>query len=92
MTGDERPPPVQPGQATKEHYAHTKPGSCALLAAIAPRTGRWIGKATHRRAMAEHTRFRQARAAQYPDAVNVRVVQDALTTHPLRASYTFACR
>ncbi len=88
LIGDERSPlPMQPGHVKKEHYASLKHGSCAVLAAIEPPTGRRIGMVTPQRTMAEYTQFCQALAAQYPDAVKIRVVQDNLHTHHPRALY-----
>ncbi len=88
LIGEERAPlPMQPGQVQKEHYAYTKHGSCALLAAIEPLTGRRIAVVTPQRTMKEYTEFCQHLAAAYPDAVTIRLVQDNLNTHHPRAFY-----
>ena len=88
LIGDERAPlPMEPGQVQKEHYAYTKHGSCALLAAIEPLTGRRIAMVTPQRTMLEYTQFCQRLAAAYPDAVKIRLVQDNLNTHHPRAFY-----
>ena len=38
------PIPVQPGKVRKAHSTYEKRGSCALLAAIEPLTGRRLGQ------------------------------------------------
>lgn len=89
LLGDVLPPvPMAPGRVKKEHYAYAKHGSCALLAAIEPLTGRRIAVVMPQRTMKEYTEFCQQLAAAYPDAVKIRLVQDNLNTHHPRAFYT----
>lgn len=88
LIGEERSPlPMEPGHVQKEHSAYTKHRSCALLAAIEPRTGRRIAMVTPQRTMLEYTQLCQRLAAAYPDAVKIRLVQDNLNTHHPRAFY-----
>jgi hypothetical protein len=81
------PEPLQTGQLRKEHYAYTKHGSCSLLAAIQPLTGYRLGQLHERRTKKEYTQFMQALAADFPEALKVRVVQDNLNTHDVSAFY-----
>jgi hypothetical protein len=81
------PQPMQPGKARKQHYAYEKLGSCALLAAIEPLTGRRLGQVHPQRTKREYMVFCQALAAQYPDAIKIRLVQDNLNTHNASAFY-----
>jgi hypothetical protein len=81
------PQPMQPGKVRKEHYAYEKLGSCALLAAIEPLTGRRLGQVHPQRTKREYMVFCQALAAQYPDAIKIRLVQDNLNTHNASAFY-----
>jgi hypothetical protein len=81
------PQPLQPGKVRKEHYAYEKLGSCALLAAIEPLTGRRLGQVQLQRTKREYTLFCQALAAMYPDAITIRLVQDNLNTHNASAFY-----
>ena len=81
------PVPMQSGKVRKEHYTYEKLGSCALLAAIEPLTGRRLGQVHAQRTKREYTLFCQALAAQYPDAVKLRLVQDNLNTHNASAFY-----
>src|SRR5439155_18866442 len=75
------PQPMQPGKPRKEHVTSAKFGACALLAAIEPLTGQRLGQVHAQRTKREYTQFCQARAAQYPDAITIRLVQDNLNTH-----------
>jgi hypothetical protein len=78
---------LQPGQVRKEHYAYAKLGSCALLAAIEPLTGRRLAQVSAQRTYQEYTQFCQTVAAAYPEAVKIRLVQDNLNTHTPAAFY-----
>ena len=81
------PRPMQPGKVRKEHYTYEKLGSCALLAAIEPLTGRRLGQVHPQRTKREYTLFCQALAAQYPDAIQIRLIQDNLNTHNASSFY-----
>jgi hypothetical protein len=81
------PVPMQKGKPRKQHYAYEKFGSCALLAAIEPLTGRRLGQVHARRTKREYTLFCQALAAQYPEAAKIRLVQDNLNTHNASSFY-----
>jgi hypothetical protein len=88
LIGDEVDPlPLQSGQVRKEHYAYEKNGSCALLAAIEPLTGRRIAQVYPRRTKKEYSLFCQAVAASYPKAKKIRLVQDNLNTHNASSFY-----
>jgi len=88
LIGDRiEPIAMQTGQTRKEHYAYEKLGSCALLAAIEPLTGKRLAQVHPRRTKREYTIFCQALAAMYPKAVKIRLVQDNLNTHDTSAFY-----
>lgn len=88
LIGEQRSPlPMQVGQPRKEHYAYEKHGSCALLAAIEPLTGKRLAQVHERRTKREYTLFCQALAAAYPNATKIRLVQDNLNTHNASAFY-----
>lgn len=78
---------LQTGRVRKEHYAYEKHGSCALLAAIEPLTGNRFAQVHAQRTKREYTQFCQALAAQYPEAIKIRLVQDNLNTHDISAFY-----
>lgn len=81
------PLPLQAGQVGKEHYAYTKHGSCALLAAIEPLTGKRLAEVYPQRTMLEYAHFCQAIVARWPEAQTIRLVQDNLNTHSTAAFY-----
>jgi len=88
LIGDKvEPLALQTGKVRKEHYAYEKLGSCALLAAIEPLTGKRIAQVHVRRTKREYALFCQALAAAYPEAVKIRLVQDNLNTHDTSAFY-----
>ena len=88
LIGDRIEPRImQTGQVRKEHYAYEKHGSCALLAAIEPLTGFRLAQVHPQRTKKEYTLFCQALAAQFPQAIKIRVVQDNLNTHDVSAFY-----
>lgn len=78
---------LQTGQVRKEHYAYEKLGSCNLLAAIEPLTGRRLAQVHARRTKREFTLFCQELATAYPDASKIRLVLDNLNTHTISAFY-----
>lgn len=78
---------LQSGQLRKEHYAYEKLGSCALLAAIEPLTGKRVAHLQGQRTKKEFSLFCQAIAAAYPGAKRIRLVLDNLNTHDKSAFY-----
>ena len=88
LIGDRiEPLSMQTGQVRKEHYAYEKLGSCALFAAIEPLTGFRLAQVHRRRTKKEYTLFCKALAAEFPDAIKIRLVQDNLNTHDVSAFY-----
>lgn len=88
LIGDKvEPLALQSGQVRKEHYAYEKLGSCALLAAIEPLTGKRLARVYAQRTKKEFTRFCQALAAAYPEATLIHLVLDNLNTHNASAFY-----
>lgn len=75
------PLPLQTGQVAKEHYAYSKHGSCALLAAIEPLTGKRLAEVYPRRSKKEYTEFCQAIVERWSEAQTIYLVQDNLNTH-----------
>ena len=75
------------GQVKKQHYEYEKNGSCNLLAAIEPLTGKRIAKVYTQRRKIEYAEFMQIVASHFPDAKKIRVVQDNLNTHNASSFY-----
>jgi hypothetical protein len=78
---------MQSGRPRREHYTYEKLGSCALLAAIEPLTGCRLAQVHEHRTKKEYTTFCQALAAAWPQAIQIRLVQDNLNTHNASAFY-----
>jgi hypothetical protein len=78
---------MKAGQAARQHYAYEKNGSCALLMAIEPKTGKRLARVYDRRTKRDYARFMKELAASYPQAEKIRVVQDNLNTHNSSAFY-----
>jgi transposase len=78
---------LQSGEIRKEHYAYEKLGSCALLAAIEPLTGKRYAQVYTQRTKKEFTRFCQLLASKYPEASTIHLVLDNLNTHNASAFY-----
>lgn len=78
---------MKAGQAARQHYAYKKNGSCALLMAIEPKTGRRLGRVFDRRTKRDYAQFMKELAESYPEAKKIRVVQDNLNTHSTSAFY-----
>jgi len=88
LIGEELAPlALKSGKVRKEHYAYVKNGSCALLVAIEPLTGKRLAQVHPQRTKKEYTLFCQALAALYPEATKIRLVQDNLNTHNASAFY-----
>ena len=78
---------MRKGEIAKQHYEYDKLGSCALLAAIEPLTGRRLGQVYERRTKREFSEFCQALSAAYPEARRIRLVLDNLNTHNASSFY-----
>ena len=88
LIGDKvEPTAMQTGKVKKEHYAYEKHGSCALLAAIEPLTGKRLAQVHEQRTKKEYCLFMQALAKMYPEAIKIRLVQENLNTHNFSSFY-----
>ena len=79
--------PMTTGKVAKEHYAYEKNGSCTLLAALEPLTGKRLALVRTQRTKKEYTEFCQALVAAWPEAKKIRLVQDNLNTHNASSFY-----
>lgn len=78
---------MAPGKVKKEHYAYEKHGSCSVLAAIEPLTGKRLAHVRERRRKKEFALFFYDLSQQYPQAKQIKVVLDNLNTHTPAAFY-----
>lgn len=78
---------LKAGQVRKEHYEYEKNGSCCLLLAIEPLTGKRIAGVYDQRRKVEYAEFMQLLATHFPKAEKIRVIQDNLNTHNYSSFY-----
>lgn len=78
---------LKPGQVRKEHYEYEKNGSCCLLLAIEPLTGKRIAVVYDQRRKVEYAEFMQMVATHFPKAEKIRLIQDNLNTHNCSSFY-----
>jgi DDE superfamily endonuclease len=80
---------MQSGSPAKENYAYSKHGSCCILAAIEPKTGKRLAHVRKQRRCQEFAIFMKNLAANYEEAEKIIVVLDNLNTHNFSAFYQF---
>lgn len=68
-------------------YEYERGGTCSLLVAFEPLTGRRLVETSHQRTKADYCRFMQRVAAHYPQAEKIVLVQDNLNTHNASSFY-----
>ena len=78
---------VKPEQVRKQHYEYTKNGSCCLLLAIEPLTGKRIAMVYDQRRKIEYADFMQLLVSHFPKAEKIRLIQDNLNTHNSSSFY-----
>lgn len=76
---------LQRGKVARRQYASVKLGSCGLLAALEPRTGKRVAHIFAQRRKREYAWFLPTLAEAYPKAETIRLVQDNLNTHSASA-------
>jgi len=78
---------MQPGQVAKQNYAYSKHGSCCVLAAIEPLTGKRFAQVRAQRKKKEFALFIKQLCTLYPNAERIKIVLDNLNTHGYAAFY-----
>jgi len=78
---------MEPGKVAKENYSYSKHGSCCVLAAIEPLTGKRIVHVREKRRKKEFALFIKFLVEQYPNAELITIVLDNLNTHGKSALY-----
>jgi DDE superfamily endonuclease len=78
---------MKAGQVARQHYTYEKNGSCVLLMAIEPQTGKRLAQVHAQRTKREYAIFMKELAARYPDAKKIGVIQDNLNTHNSSSFY-----
>lgn len=78
---------MEKGRVARENYSYSKHGSCSVLAAIEPLTGKRLVHVRRRRRKVEFAHFMKELAESYPEAEKIRVILDNLSTHSYGAFY-----
>src|SRR5438270_11064080 len=75
------------GQPKRFDYEYARHGSCSLLVAFEPLTGRRLVETSRQRTKADYCRFMQRVDALFPQAEKIRLAQDNLNTHTAGSFY-----
>ena len=75
------PMPMEPAQPKREDYHYKRNGVVSLFIAFEPLTGQRIVEVRDRRTKVDCAHFLNKVAQHYPNAIQIRVVQDNLNTH-----------
>jgi hypothetical protein len=81
------PLPMTAGKPKRIDYEYKRGGTCSLLVAFEPLTGRRIVETSHQRTKVDYCRFMQRVAASFPQAEKIVLVQDNLNTHNASSFY-----
>ncbi len=81
------PLPMRVGQPKRFDYEYERHGTCSLLVAFEPLTGRRLVEVSKRRTKADYCRFMQRVTTMYPTAEKIVLVQDNLNTHNASSFY-----
>lgn len=88
LIGDRiEPKPMKSGSVAKENYSYTKHGSCCVLAAIEPLTGRRIVHIKEQRRKIEFAEIMKEIVENYPKAQKIKIILDNLNTHNTSSFY-----
>lgn len=82
---------MKSGQVAKENYAYSKHGSCNVLAAVEPKTGKRLVHVRRKRRKKEFAIFMRYLAKEYPNAQKIIVILDNLNTHNFSSFYQEFC-
>ena len=75
------PTSMEPGKVKRENYHYKRNGTCCVLLAIEPLTGKRIAGVSLRKTKADYARFMKKLSKAYPKAEKITLVQDNLNTH-----------
>lgn len=76
-----------PGRTARHDYHYKRNGTCAILLAVEPLTGKRIVEVSTRKTKADYARFMNKLVKSYPNAKKIILVQDNLNTHDASSFY-----
>jgi len=75
------PIPMKSGRVERQDYHYVRHGTCAVLMAVEPLSGRRIAEVSKQKTKIDYARFMKHLASRYPSAEKIVLVQDNLNTH-----------
>jgi hypothetical protein len=82
------PIPMEPGKPKREDYEYSRNGTCCIFIAFEPLAGKRIIRVRKHRTKEDYAQFMKELIQQYPEAENIRLVQDNLNTHTPGSFYS----
>ena len=81
------PLPMKVGKTKRIDYEYKRGGTCSLLVAFEPLTGKRLVETSKQRRKADYCRFMQRVSKMFPQAEKIMLVQDNLNTHHAGSFY-----
>ena len=75
------PMPIKPGQPKREDYHYERNGTCVVLLAVEPLSGRRIVDVREQKTKKDYASFMKRVAQEYKKAEKIVLIQDNLNTH-----------
>lgn len=75
------PIPMKPGKPERQDYHYKRNGTCVVLLAVEPLSGKRIVDVTKQKTKKDYAQFMKKVEEQYPEADKVILIQDNLNTH-----------
>lgn len=75
------PIPIKPGQPKREDYHYERNGTCVVLLAVEPLTGKRIVDVREQKTKKDYAAFMKRVAQEYQQAEKIVLIQDNLNTH-----------
>jgi hypothetical protein len=72
---------VEPGEPCRQDYHYERKGTCVILLAVEPLSGKRIVEVRRQKTKTDYAEFMQKVANQYSDAQKITLIQDNLNTH-----------
>jgi hypothetical protein len=79
--------PMKPGSPRKQDSEYKREGTCCILIAFEPKTGKRIIQVKDRRTKMDYAYFMKDLVQDYPEAEYVKLLQDNLNTHTAASFY-----
>jgi hypothetical protein len=75
------PLPVEPGKPLRQDYHYERKGTCVILLAVEPLSGKRIVEVRKQKTKNDYAEFMQRVASHYESAKKIILIQDNLNTH-----------